>query len=137
MAVKKRKADSMAIESPKTPTIDNSITLPKQRKTLTTSSNVTKGSNSKAASNTRTQTSFLSLPCELRQAILVSARPSHRIWSGEKELIRKRATILRKVHPDIINDVDYAETKWMNDAYERIGSKRMGMGLFRGQRARV
>jgi hypothetical protein len=80
------------------------------------------------------QTSFLSLPNELRQAILLQSHEEnfpygwHFVWNGIHntwfQLFRRRfndwnprfqpwANVLRQVHVDIIEDVNYVEGKWM------------------------
>lgn len=81
----------------------------------------------------RHQTCFLGLPCEIRQAILLQVQPSHQIWSSKKELIRKRANILGKVHPRVEGDIIFVEVQWKTEAYEARNGGEVGSGLFRGE----
>lgn len=64
--------------------------------------------------STQPRTTFLTLPHELRQAIFLYAQPYHDTFIGERELIRNKSSILNRVHPDIIQDVEYAEKRWMS-----------------------
>lgn len=87
--------------------------------------------NSKKKKHTRS--SFLDLPREIRQAILLQVKPSPKTWSGEKELIRKWVRILGKVRESVERDMVFVEAVWRMEAGERFGEGGVvEKGLFRG-----
>lgn len=104
------------------PTIDNKT----QAKATNDDVTITK-----ASSGTTAPTSFLSLPSELRQPILVEAIlfplifPDLRFdltkyvcWDWWAESVGIRAAVIRKVHSDISDDVDYVKQKaieWLDE----------------------
>lgn len=71
-------------------------------------------------------TCFLTLPAEMRQAILLEtydysdtalppeAEPDDFIVEARMVVIQNWASTLRSVHPAIIGDVDFVESKWDN-----------------------
>jgi hypothetical protein len=110
MAVKKRKVTFIELRN-----------TPPTKRTRLTSTNKAPNSKSKGrkrkntkANNTQQPASLISLPSELRQAILIQTSPeSYHTWRGAQYLILKRELTLRKVHPDVNADIDYVEEKWM------------------------
>jgi hypothetical protein len=112
-AFPKRKLDS--IKSLKAPTIKK----PPRRVTLITNGNSSTTTN--PVNKTQPRTTFLSLPREIRQAILISARPIHSTWNGEKALIKMRAEKWKQIHPKLEEDVEFAAKKWLENLTEELG----------------
>lgn len=96
----------------------------------------------KASSGTTTPTSFLSLPSELRQPILVEAIlfpllfPDLRFdltkyvsWDWWAKSVRMRAAVTRKDHPGISDDVGYAGQKAIEWLDKQCREKRICLWL--------
>lgn len=66
---------------------------------------------------------FLTLPSELRQAILINTFTPHPLSSDDADITHSAlwtwAGTLRQVHTDIKGDVNYVEKKWEDEA-ERL-----------------
>ncbi|QDS77280.1 hypothetical protein FKW77_004028 [Venturia effusa] len=70
--------------------------------------------------STRPRTSFFNLPRELRQKILILARPWRTAWVDEKKWMAKIISVLKEVHPDLLDDVGYVEKRWMRSLTEEL-----------------
>lgn len=73
-----------------------------------------KSATSKSSSEIKPPTTFLSLPHELRQAIFILAKPTGMTYLGEWESIRTTAADWKKIRVGLVDDVAYAEKKWMD-----------------------
>lgn len=65
------------------------------------------------AGSNRPRTSFLDLPRELRQSILLLARPWRTAWTDEKEWMAMTLSVLKEVDPRLSEDVKYVGIRWM------------------------
>ncbi|QDS68298.1 hypothetical protein FKW77_010662 [Venturia effusa] len=79
-------------------------------------------------SSPKAKTTFFSLPCELRQKILLKTTPDRRtecacfydgsrLWS-ERDLVRQvesHTSMLSDVHPRLEGDLQFVRKKWLSD----------------------
>jgi hypothetical protein len=82
------------------------IKKPPHRVTLVTNDNNSTTIN--PINKTQPRTTFLPLPYQIRQAILISDRPIHSTWNGEKVLIKLRTEKWKQIHPKFEKDVEFA-----------------------------
>lgn len=69
---------------------------------------------------TRPRTTFHDLPRELRQSILLLARPWRTAWTEEKKWMAKTISVFKEVNPRLLDDVEYVEKKWMRSLTEEL-----------------
>ncbi|KAE9976360.1 hypothetical protein BLS_002105 [Venturia inaequalis] len=61
----------------------------------------------------RPRLTFLDLPRELRQSILLLARPWRTAWIEERKWMNRTISVFKEVHPRLLEDVEYVKERWM------------------------